>query len=253
MTRWWNRRRFDVVEVALVSLVVAMVVFAVPRPQPRIEEEVLLEQTYGPDHFSANAEEWIIRDFFHDRRNGFFVDVGAGHYASLSNTYYLERMLGWSGLAIEPLQHFKPDYDAHRSRSRFLAFFISDVSGGSVKMYTLGRMFAGSSSDRKFVERFGNRPEEVTVPTITLNDLLEREGVEQIDFMSMDIELSEPAALAGFDIDRFRPSLVCIEAHPEVRQAILDYFASHNYVVLGKYLRVDEANLYFAPLHAAQH
>jgi hypothetical protein len=162
-------------------------------------------------------------------------------------------MLGWSGLAIEPFQHFKPDYDAHRSRARFLAFFISDASDDSVKMYTLGRMFAGSSSNRQFVERFGERPEEVTVPTITLNDLLDREGVKQIDFMSMDIELSEPAALAGFDIDRFRPSLVCIEAQPEIRQAILDYFTRHDYVVLGKYLRVDEANLYFAPLEAAKH
>ncbi len=32
----------------------------------------------------------------------------------------------------------------------------------------------------------------------------------------MDIELSEPKALAGFTIERFKPELVCIEAHPEV-------------------------------------
>lgn len=36
----------------------------------------------------------------------------------------------------------------------------------------------------------------------------------------MDLELHEAAALAGFDIQRFRPALVCIEGHPEVRQQI---------------------------------
>ena len=64
----------------------------------------------------------------------------------------------------------------------------------------------------------------------------------------MDIELSEPKALAGFDIGRFRPGLVCIEAHDEVRQQILDYFARSGYVIVGKYLAADENNLYFMPL-----
>jgi hypothetical protein len=63
----------------------------------------------------------------------------------------------------------------------------------------------------------------------------------------MDIELSEPKALAGFDIRRFKPQLVCIEAHPEVRQQILDYFAANRYVIIGKYLRADDKNLYFMP------
>jgi hypothetical protein len=64
----------------------------------------------------------------------------------------------------------------------------------------------------------------------------------------MDIELAEPSALRGFDIDRYRPRLVCIEAHPDVRQFILDYFHRAGYVVVGKYLRVDVSNLYFTPV-----
>jgi hypothetical protein len=62
--------------------------------------------------------------------------------------------------------------------------------------------------------------------------------------------LAEPKALAGFDVERFRPSFFCVEAHQEVRQAILDYFAQHHYVVVGKYLRMDTQNLYFAPLES---
>jgi hypothetical protein len=85
------------------------------------------------------------------------------------------------------------------------------------------------------------------VPTITLNDLLESENVRNIDFISMDIELWEPKALAGFDLLKYRPSLVCIEGHPEVRQQLLDYFHERNYVLIGKYVRADLYNLWFTP------
>jgi hypothetical protein len=71
--------------------------------------------------------------------------------------------------------------------------------------------------------------------------------VTAIDLLSMDIELHEPQALAGFSIEKYTPALVCIEAHYTVRQQILDYFAAHGYTVVGNYLRLDTQNLYFTP------
>jgi len=207
-----------------------------------------LQAAYGPDRYSQFAEEWIIRDFFKHRRNGFFVDVGANHYRDSSTTYYLEQRLGWSGLAIEPLGQFEADYKAHRPATRFLPFFVSDVSDELAKLYVLDKHTVVSSSDRAFTERTGANPREMLVPTITLDDLLEKQGVDRINFLSMDIELSEPKALAGFDVQRFRPELVCIEAHSEVKQQILDYFARNDYVIVGKYLPADDHNLYFTPL-----
>ena len=209
-----------------------------------------LALTYGPELNSEHFEEWIIRDFFQDKRGGFFLDVGANHYRIYSNTYYLERSLGWSGIAVEPLLHFEADYEQHRPATRFRPFFVSDVSNEEAKLYLLSSNALVSSSDKSFTERYGSDAKELTVPTITLNDLLDSEKVQRIDFMSMDIELHEPKALAGLDIARFKPALVCIEAHPEVRQEIIDYFIRHQYTVVGKYWRADEHNLYFAPLSA---
>ena len=60
--------------------------------------------------------------------------------------------------------------------------------------------------------------------------------------------MGEPAALRGFSIDRFRPRLACVEAHAKTRQQIIDYFVRHGYTVVGRYLRIDPANLYFTPL-----
>ena len=203
---------------------------------------------YGPTRYSQFAEEWIIRDFFKDRRGGVFVDVGANHYKNDSTTFYLEERLGWSGLAVEPLEQFAAEYKQFRPKTRFLAFFVSDVSDERAKLYVLDKHTVVSSSDKTFTERTASGAREMEVPTITINDLLATNGIERFDFLSMDIELSEPRALSGFDIRRYRPELVCIEAHSEVRQWILDYFARNGYVLVGKYLDADEHNLYFTPL-----
>ena len=63
----------------------------------------------------------------------------------------------------------------------------------------------------------------------------------------MDIELAEPDALAGFTIQRFAPRLVAVEAHPPIRQQILDYFTRQGYSLVGKYWRIDSENFWFTP------
>lgn len=256
-----RNRRLDPVEVALLSVlmvclgIVAGYSHATGRMNARVLEALSAEsralaRTYGPESNSQYEEEWIIRDFFKDKRAGVFVDVGANDYQHFSNTYYLETMLGWSGVAVEPLREFEAGYVAHRPETRFRAFFVSDASNEVAKLYYLKNNTLVTSADKAFTARSGKDAQEVTAPTITLNDLLAGEHIERFDFLSMDIELHEPQALAGFDVQRFMPALVCIEAHPEVRQQILDYFTQRGYVLVGKYLRADTQNLYFTPLSA---
>lgn len=240
---WWMTARFYESQVANVRY------FA----DPALEEVAPLVDKYGPNRHTANLEEWVIRDYFQDRHGGVFVDVGANHYRDENNTYYLETALGWSGVAIDALEEFAAGYTAYRPRTKFVAAFASDVADASIQLFVPdSKQKQWASSDPKFTERGGRSGEAQTVPTTTLDIVLEQAGIISVDFLSMDIELSEPAALRGFDIRKYRPALVCIEAHPEVRQQLIDYFDDHGYRVVGKYLRVDVTNLYFAPRTAAQ-
>jgi hypothetical protein len=160
--------------------------------------------------YSQGKEEVIVRDFFRDRTNGFFLDVGAAGPIERSNTYYLEHHLGWTGIAVDALPEYGPSWEEQRPRSRFYGY-------------------------------------PVTGPTSSIDSLLEKNGVSRIDFLSMDVEGAELIALAGFDIDRFRPELVCIEAKPVNRTATHEYFAAHGYEPIEKYFEHDHANLYFTP------
>jgi FkbM family methyltransferase len=202
---------------------------------------------YAPKAFSEGNEEVIIRHFFADRRDGFFLDVGAYHYKDKSNTYYLEKNLGWQGIAIDANGEFEQGYLDNRPNTRFFAFFVSDRSDEKADFYIVkdpGHL-TKSTAVQSFIK--GRESEKIIVPTIRLDDLLAKLGVSRIDFFNLDIELWEPHALAGFDIEKYRPRLVCIEAHPPVQQEILTYFADHAYRRLDQYLLFDKRNWYFAP------
>lgn len=203
--------------------------------------------TYGPSRNSEHAEEWLIRDYFRDQRDGLFVDVGASDYKRFSNTYYLEHALGWSGLAIDAQEEFAADYKTFRPHTRFFSFFISDRSDAVELLFVPDGNRLVASSSKEFSDRYDASGKAREVRTITLNDLLDRERITRIDFLTMDIELAEPKALAGFDIARFRPRLVCVEAHPEIRQQLIDYFTDRRYRLVARYLRADLHNLWFAP------
>jgi FkbM family methyltransferase len=202
---------------------------------------------YSPKHYSERNEETIIRHFFKDRRSGVFLDVGAYHYKNGSNTYYLEKNLDWGGIAIDANGEFARGYAENRPKTRFFALFVSDRSDEQADFYIVrdpGHL-TKSTAVPEFVK--GRKTEEIKVPTISLNDLLTRLNVPKIDFLNLDIELWEPHALAGFDIEKYRPELVCIEAHRQVRRQILDYFKKHGYVRLDQYFLFDQRNWYFTP------
>ncbi len=197
--------------------------------------------------YSQANEELIIRDFFQDRRDGFYLDVGCAFPVQYSTTYYLEKYLGWRGIGIDALDIYAKNWKLLRPKSKFFTFYVDDHSDDIKTFYRAGVPALSSGiKDRVFNGRTLNQ-HEVEVPTITLNKLLELNGVEKVDFLSMDIEEAEPAALRGFDIERYAPKLVCIEATPSIRKDIQAYFEEHGYERLDRYLAHDAVNWYYAP------
>jgi FkbM family methyltransferase len=195
--------------------------------------------------YSQSNEELIIRDFFQDRRQGFFLDVGCAWPIKYSNTYYLESRLKWRGIGIDALPDFAAAWQRKRKRSTFFNYIVSDHSGTTETFYRAGQLGISSTKPQPGPEGRPVQYEEIKVPTITLNELLKQQGVTKLDFVSMDIEGGELTALAGFDIDRFKPELFCVEAHVGYREKILAYFAAHGYERIERYIQRDVVNYYF--------
>lgn len=218
-----------------------------PAPSPIPHRDIV-----GTEHkrYSQFNEEIVVRDFFQDEKGGFFLDVDCAWPIKTNTTFFLERHLAWSGIAIDANSSYAADWERLRPRSAFRNYLVTDHSGSLDKFYAadaLGSVHKGRVFNDQII--VGT---EIEVPSTTLNDLLEREGVERIDFLSMDIEESEPEALAGFDIQRYKPRLICIEASPSIREAILQYFSANGYERIEKYLEHDRINWYFKPLDEGQ-
>jgi FkbM family methyltransferase len=212
---------------------------------PRQVDPAALHARYGEALYSQDDEETLIRAFFDDRRHGVFLDVGAGDPVRNSTSYYLEKHLDWRGIAVDALAEYAAAYQLARPNTRFFSYFVGESTGPRRDFF--------ASPERDFSSGTGDDPrgrsyERREVPTITLDDLLVREGVAHVDFVSMDIEGAESAALAGFSIERYQPELACVEVHsPEHGRALNEYFTLHGYREITAYRSLDPINRYFAP------
>jgi FkbM family methyltransferase len=222
-----------------------------PRPPTLLERA---QKRFGLKIYSQWNEETLIRHFFNDERDGFFVDIGAADCCSISTTYYLESHLGWAGIAVDANASYREGYEKRRPKSAFLSYFVSDTSDVPADFFLVPGAPGISSGKRSHLDKFpfvaGQHMEvdEKKIPTITLNKLLGARRVKSIDFLSIDIEGAELSALHGFDIDTYKPRLVCVEVQKELGDALLQYFHDHRYRRIDEYLPFDRYNWYFAPL-----
>lgn len=203
----------------------------------------------GKKIYSQFDEELIIRDFFNDRRDGIFVDIGCADYKDDSTTYYLEKHLGWSGIAVDALAEFGLGYIENRPKTRFLNFIVTDHSWAIEQFYRMpatGLSSVSKDASLNWAKEFKTSKQYkiIYVPTITVTDLLQKNMIEKIDFISIDTGAGTMEVLNGFDIERFKPELVCIEGGGD---ELNNYFLSHNYEHIDKYSKYDNINQYYKP------
>lgn len=157
------------------------------------------------ESFSQFGEDRLILEYF-KKRDGIFVEVGAFDAVQLSQTYLLEQN-GWTGVLVEPLPHLADGLRRTRPRSQVFECAVSSPEhAGRAVMYK-GKNDSLASLD---ADAGG---EQITVQTRTLDQILSDAEISEIDFLSIDVEGFEMEVFAGFDLRRWRPSLILIEDH----------------------------------------
>jgi FkbM family methyltransferase len=147
------------------------------------------------------------------KRGGYFVEFGACDGRDLSNTCYLEKEMGWTGIVAEPNPNSSAGLYANRScfistkcvysRSGEKIDFLA--ARDDVGLSRIASIDPGDHHDRSKYER-------ISVETISLNDLLiEAKAPIDIDFMSVDTEGSEVEILSHFDFSKWRVRCLAVE------------------------------------------
>jgi FkbM family methyltransferase len=158
-----------------------------------------------------DREQELIRAFFGNKKNGFYVDVGANEPIIESQTFHLEQM-GWQGLLIEPLPQYIRILKAQRTGTVVGYACSSPENHGKV----LDIIVAGGHSTLNTapIAINSNSSEIAQVSCKTLDSILEDHQVPAgFEFISIDIEGHEMEMFKGFSLDRWRPQLVLLEDH----------------------------------------
>ena len=156
-------------------------------------------------------EEKIILQYVGDKKDGKYIDIGAGHSSEISNTAYFYN-LGWKGLCFEPTpeQSTPEDWKIVRPRDIFLPIALSDHEG-EIEMISTGCLDSFIGEIYSTTERKIQGPNR-TVQCMTMMKVLEQyPEFKEVDFMSLDVDTYEHKIFAGMNFEIFKPKLICVE------------------------------------------
>ncbi|HEX3616086.1 MAG TPA: FkbM family methyltransferase [Solirubrobacteraceae bacterium] len=158
---------------------------------------------------------------FADKRDGFYVDVGAFHPFRWSNTCLLYQR-GWRGLNIEPDPEALATFELHRTRDLNLQIAIANKSGEA--SFARSGEYAGIDGEGYLWS--DREAERIKVTMRPLASVLEEHlpAGQGIDLLDVDCEGLDLEVLQSNDWQRFRPTIVLAEAHGTEGTALLTSF-----------------------------
>jgi FkbM family methyltransferase len=137
-----------------------------------------------------------------------YIDVGANHPMSISNTYLLYRKGCW-GVVVEPNLELAMLFERHRPRDVAIAAACSDKRG--VARFTLSKTPILSAFDPN---RVTDPWRNVLVPVITVDDIIAELDPAWVSLLTVDVEGESGAVLRGATQSLERTLVVCVEAAP---------------------------------------
>ena len=143
------------------------------------------------------------------KKDGYFVEIGAANGKDISNTWLLEKDFGWHGILVEPARVWQTSLKENRNAT-IVSKAVWRESNKELD-FTEAR-HAELSGLSLFLRKDTRVKKSYKVATITVNELLETlHAPSVIDYLSVDVEGSEPDVLESIDFDKFVFRFISIE------------------------------------------
>ncbi len=172
----------------------------------------------GYPYASQAGQDMVVDGLLARKRGGTFVDIGGYDGVSGSNSLFFEQWRGWTGVLVEPVPgNLRKAREVRTCPCLGLAVAATDgeaefleISEGFTQMSGLAQSY---DPDLLARVRADPRHAETTirVETRTISRILTEAGLPHPDFVSLDIEGGEVAALEAFPFADHRVGLWAIE------------------------------------------
>ena len=166
---------------------------------------------YQKQSYSFNGVDLIVNYIFKNKKEGFYLDIGAQHPISNNNTYILFKR-GWKGINIDLDKKNIDLFKIARPDDFNLNYAISDTEK-EVDLFFYHDSSPINTLSKK-VSNFqkANVSQVKKIKTTTLDNVLDEISPQhRIDFMNIDVEGYEEQVLKGFNINKFKPYVISIE------------------------------------------
>ncbi len=172
-------------------------------------------------YYSQTKQDHFLDYFFSKKEQGIFVDVGAHDGITFSNSYFFEKHRNWKGLCVEPIPEVFAALD--KNRNCLKANCCISAQNGTEKFLRIkgyAEMLSGiySNYEERHLQRieeelkeFDGEKELIEVKAYTLANLLKKNEIAKVDFLSLDVEGSEMVVLNSIDFSACEFSIIMFE------------------------------------------
>jgi FkbM family methyltransferase len=185
--------------------------------------------------YSMNNEDTAVLDYFKNKKNGFYVDVGCHHPTYINNTYLLYKK-NWSGINVDTSQFSIDLFNHMRPQDLNYNCAVSNRNG-TVKLF-FQKEFSQLSTIESIQAKnvFQGNIKEKDIQAFTLDEILNRHKYKntKIDFLNIDVEGADLKVLEGLSFEKFKPELICLEIHDkEVKKSkIYNFLTDKKYELI---------------------
>lgn len=169
----------------------------------------------------SKQDKYLNENIFKNKKNGYFIDIGAHDGITYSNTYFFEKKLGWKGICIEPMPGAFNKLKKNRScicingciaEEPIPAKFLL-VSGPSEMLSGLIDFYHPEHLKRIEAElnSLGGTSEIIEIQSYRLDAILSANKIKYVDYLSIDTEGSELSILKSINFDTVDIFIISVE------------------------------------------
>jgi FkbM family methyltransferase len=186
------------------------------------------------EQYSQGGQDIYVTRILKEKRDGYFVEVGANNGFLMSNTYLLEKNYDWKGICIEATPDKIHDLKNNRPNAICIEAVVYSESNLELEFTTTTVDILNVITEYAEVAvDFLNQSGTITmVNTKSLTDILnENNAPENIDYLSIDTNGSDYKVLEGIDFTKYKFNVITVKNSSIVERAdkITEILTSNGY------------------------
>ena len=198
---------------------------------------------------SQSGQDKIIKEvFFNNKKNGFFIEIGAYDGIMGSNCYYFEKYLNWDGIAVEPSNIQFEKLKKNRKCKVLNDAISNEVKEVEFMEVTEGLTQMSGINDDSFKRNIniisnnqGSKMKATSIKTITFDQIVSKNT--KIDYLSIDIEGGEMNLLNSINFSDYEIKVISVENNIPKTQNFKNFFDTKNFTY---YDRVGQDEIFYS-------